>query len=186
MAHAETHHNPLHGVIAEFDDADALIYAAKRAYNEGYRKMDAYTPFPVHGLADVMGPEDHRVKWIIFFGGIVGALTGVGLEYMASVVWYPHNVGGKEHWSWPMFVPVAYECMILFSAFGAVFGMLALNGLPRPHHPIFGAKRFEYASQDKFFLCIESDDPKFDKDEVSKFLSSLEATEVSEVVNDEE
>jgi hypothetical protein len=176
----------VYGVIAEFEHAEDLLAATKRAYSEGFRKMDAYSPFPVHGLADALGPEDHRIKWIIFFGGIAGACAGVGLEYWVSAIAYPHNVGGKPYWSWPLFVPVAYECLILFASIGAVFGMLALNGLPRPHHPIFGAKRFELASQDRFFLCIEATDPKFDAKEVAQFLQSTGASDVSEVLHDED
>lgn len=186
MGHAATEKSPVYGIIAEFSDADAILHAAERAYSEGYRKMEAYSPFPVHGLAEALGPEDHRVKWLIFFGGIAGVSAGIWLQYMASVVWYPHNVGGKEHWSWPLFVPVAYESMILVAALSAVFGMLALNGLPRPHHPIFNAKRFELASQDRFFLCIEAEDPKFDLKETMEFMKTLEADDVSEVLNDDE
>lgn len=178
--------NPTFGLIAEFDSADQLVNATKKAYAEGYRKMDAYTPFPVHGLADALGPEDHRIKWLIFLGGIAGVCTGIWLEYMASVVWYPHNVGGKDYFSWPLFVPPAYELMILFASGAAFFGMFALNGLPRPHHPIFEAKRFELASQDRFFLCIESEDANFDLGKTQEFLRSLNAAEVSEVRNDED
>lgn len=185
MSHAPAT-NPLYGVIAEFESADDLLYAAKKAYSEGYRKMDAYTPFPVHGLAEAMGPDDNRIKWMIGFGGAAGVAAGVALEWWVSTQAYPHNVGGKPLWSWPLFVPPAYECMILFASLTAFFGMFALNGLPRPHHPIFGAKRFEYASQDRFFLCIEAEDPKFDVKKTSDFLQSLQPAEVSEVVNDHE
>lgn len=184
--HDEPKKNPVYGIVAEFDSAEGLLAAAKRARSHGFRKMDAYSPFPIHGLADELGPEDHRVKWIIFLSGVVGAFVGFGLQVWVSTVAYPHNVGGKHHYSWPLFVPPAYETMILFASFGAVFGMFALNGLPRPHHPIFGAKRFEYASQDKFFLCIESEDPMFDLRGTSEFMNGLGAAEVSEVMNDED
>lgn len=185
MHHEETK-NPLYGVIAEFDSADDLLHAAKQAYSEGYRKMDAFTPFPVHGLAEAMGPDDNRIKWLIFLGGLVGVSAGIGLEYWASVHAYPHNVGGKPLWSWPLFVPPAYECMILFASAAAFFGMFALNGLPRPHHPVFSAKRFELASQNKFFMVIESVDPKFDREGTAKFLSTLNPAQISEVDHDED
>lgn len=178
--------NPVFGVIAEFEEPEHILTAAERAYSAGYRKMDAYTPFPVHGLADALGPEDHRLKWLIFGGGLFGAAFGAGLQYWVSVIAYAHNIGGKPLASWPLFVPPAYELMILCASFGAVFGMLALNGLPKPYHPIFDAKRFELATQDRFFLCIETTDPKFDMDEVKQFLSSLGAVDVSEVANEKD
>lgn len=185
MSHGK-HRNPVYGLIAEFDSADGLLQAAKRAYSEGYRKMDAYTPFPVHGLSEALGPDDNRIKWLIGLGGAAGVAAGIALEWWVSTQAYPHNVGGKPLWSWPLFVPPAYECMILFASGAAFFGMFALNGLPRPHHPIFGAKRFELASQDRFFLCIESDDPKYDESGTYRFLQSLEPADVSEVINDDE
>jgi hypothetical protein len=186
MSHAKPERNPVYGLIAEFEDAEILLSATKKAYSEGYRKMDAYSPFPIHGLADALGPEDHRVKWTIFFGGVVGAISGVALQYWVSVVAYPHNVGGKWLFSWPLFVPPAYEMMILFASFGAFLGMLGLNGLPKPYHPIFGAKRFERATQDRFFLCIETEDPQFDEKEIRSFLEAAGASEVSEVLHHEE
>lgn len=186
MSHHDHKPNPLYGYVAEFSDADALLNASKKAFGEGYRKLDAYSPFPVHGLADALGPEDHRIKWMIGFGGLAGAVLGFGLEYWVSVIAYPHNVGGKDHYSWPLFIPPAYETMILLASLSAVFGMLALNGLPRPHHPIFDAKRFELASQDRFFLCIEAVDPMFDSAKTKAFMETLGADEVSEVMNDED
>lgn len=181
MSHEPEQPKGPYGIIAEFLSPDALLRATERTRDAGYKKFEAYTPFPIHGLTDAMGYQDVRVKWIIFFGGIVGVIAGYGLQYWVSVYAYAHNVGGKPLHSWPAFIPVTFECMILFAAFGAVFGMLALNGLPRPHHPIFNAKRFHLASQDSFFLCIEADDPSFDVEEVSRFLRGLGAHEVSEV-----
>jgi hypothetical protein len=179
-AHAPESKGP-YGLIAEFDDPDAILAAARKAREAGYVNFEAYSPFPVHGLADAVAPEDHRVKWIIFGGGALGAISGYGLQFWVSAVAYPHNAGGKPLHSWPAFIPVTFECMVLFASFAAVLGMLALNGLPRPHHPVFEGKNFDRASRDKFFLCIESEDPNYDPSETRKFLQSLGAAEVSEV-----
>ena len=176
---------PTFGMIAEFSDPDDLLAATTRAYDAGYRKMDAYSPFPVHGLAEALGHRDNRVPITIFIGGLCGLVGGFGMEWWVSKVAYPHNIGGRPLFSWPSFIPPAYECTILLAAFGAVFGMLAMNGLPRPHHPIFNAENFERASQDKFFLCIEADDPQFDINSTSDFLKSLSPDNVSEVGNDD-
>ncbi len=181
--HVETPKNPIHGMIAEFNGPEEILEAAQKAKDAGYTKMEAYTPFPVHGLVDIVAEEDHRIKWLIFLGGIAGVVSGYGLQYWVSVYAYAHNVGGKPLQSWPAFIPVTFECMILFSSFAAVVGMLGLNGLPRPHHPIFNAKNFEYASRSKFFLCIEVEDEKYDKAGTEKFLKGLGAVEVSEVPN---
>lgn len=183
MSHEEPKGPQLYGVVAEFDDPDAILEAAKRTREAGYQRFEAYTPFPVHGLADAVDEEDHRIKWLIFMGGVAGAFTGFFFQWWVSAVAYPHNVGGKPLFSWPAFIPITFECMVLFAAGAAVLGTLGLNGLPRPHHPIFDAKNFERASQDRFFLCVESDDPAFDKKEVTKFLSGLGALEVSEVMS---
>ncbi len=172
---------PLHGIIAEFENADELIHAAKRAREAGYTKMDAYSPFPVHGLSEAIGFEDHKVPWLVFISGVIGAIAGFSLQYYVSVVDYPLNVGGRPYLSWPAFIPVTFETTVLFAAFGAFIGMLALNGLPRPHHPIFNAPRFERASQDRFFLCIEASDPQFDRVRTRHFLESAGARLVSEV-----
>jgi hypothetical protein len=170
-----------YGLIAEFVEPEAVLAAASRAREAGYRRIEAYSPFPVHGLADAIGPEDHRVKWIIFFGGVLGACSGYALQYWVSAIAYPHNVGGKPLHSWPAFIPITFECMVLFASFAAVLGMLALNGLPRPYHSVFNAKNFDRASRDRFFLCIEADDPLYDPDETRRFLMGLRPVEVSEV-----
>ncbi|MBX3118102.1 MAG: DUF3341 domain-containing protein [Fimbriimonadaceae bacterium] len=181
--HVEAPKNPVHGMIAEFDGPDEILEAAVKTKEAGFKKIEAYTPFPVHGLADVIDKEDHRVKWIIFLGGAMGVAAGYGLQYWVSVYAYAHNVGGKPLQSWPAFIPITFECMVLFASFAAVIGMLGLNGLPRPHHPIFNAKNFEFASRSKFFLCVEVEDEKYDRDETEAFLKGLGAKEVSEVLN---
>lgn len=183
MSHEAPKGPQLYGIVAEFEDPDAILSAAKRTREAGYERIEAYSPFPVHGLSHIVGGEDHRIKWIIFFGGVIGAIVGFGLQSWVSMVAYPHNVGGKPLFSWPAFIPITFECMVLFASGAAVIGMLGLNGLPRPHHPMFDAKNFERCSRDRFFLCIEADDPSFDSKEVSKFLGSLGALEVSEVVS---
>ncbi len=187
MAHSATATAPiLYGIVAEYNDTDEIIAAAKKVREAGYRKMDGYTPFPVHGLDEAIGFEDYKVKWAIFFGGAMGLIAGFGLEYWVSVYAYPLNIGGRPKFSWPSFIPVAYECTILFASLTAVVGMLAFNGLPRPNHPIFNARNFTTASQNRFFLCIEAEDEQFDADRVKELLRSTGANDVSEVYADEE
>jgi hypothetical protein len=172
---------PLYGLVAEFESETDILAAAHRAREAGYRRMDAYTPFPVHGLSDAIGFTDWMLPWIIFFGGVTGALTGAALQVYTMAYDYPWNVGGKPLISWPQFIPITFELTILFASFAAVFGMFALNGLPRPYHSIFNAPGFERASQDRFFLCVESWDPRFDREETARFLQSLGPLAVSEV-----
>lgn len=171
----------IHGIVAEFEQPEDVLAAATKAYDAGYRKMDAYSPFPVHGLSEAIGFKDNRVPWMIFLCGLTGACGGLAMQWFTSAVDYPWNVGGKPYFSWPAFIPVTFESTILLSAFGAVFGMLAMNGLPRPYHSIFNAKRFERASLDRFFLCIEAEDPRFDVVETARFLRGTNAANVSEV-----
>lgn len=174
--------NELYGVIAEYDDADQLVAAAHAARAHGYRRMDAYSPFPIHGLDDAIGFRDDRLPWLVFFGGIAGALTGYLLQYYTSVIDYPLNVGGRPLHSWPQWIPVTFEATILFAAFTGGLGMFILNGLPRLYHSVFNAKNFERATQDRFFLCIESDDRRFDRREVASFLRTTHGVlNVSEV-----
>lgn len=182
MAHDLTYHPELHGVVGMFDEADALLAAANRTREAGYTKIEAYTPFPIHGLSEAIGFHDNKIKWVIFWAGVIGAFSGFALQAWVSIYAYAHNSGGKPLFSWPAFIPVTFECMVLCAAFGAVFGMLGMNGLPQPYHPIFEAKRFNLASQDKFFLCIEANDPQFDAKEAVKFMQGLGATDVEEVV----
>jgi hypothetical protein len=169
------------GVAAQFGEADQLLAAAEKARSAGYAEMDAYSPIPVHGVYEAMGNRRSILLWIVLCAGITGGLCGFGLQYWISVIEYPMNVGGRPHFSWVSFIPVIFECTILFSALTAVFGMFTMNGLPMPYHPIFNAENFELASRDKFFLCIEATDPKFDEQEVSGFMNTLNAENVCTV-----
>jgi len=172
----------LYGVMAEFEDPTALVNAARRTYDEGYRDFDAFSPFPIHQTFDAMHLHDKRVPLFVLCGGILGMLTGLGLQAWVSAVAYPVNVGGRPYLSWPMFIPVTFELTILFAAFAAVLGMFGLNGFPMPYHPVFNVERFAaLASQDRFFLAIEAKDPKFDRDNTRAFLRTLGATEVTDV-----
>jgi hypothetical protein len=171
----------LYGVLAEFDGPEPLVHAAERAYREGYRRMDAYSPFPVEGLAEAVGFRRTRLPLIVLIGGILGGIGGFYLQYWVSVIDYPLIVGGKPFNSWPAFIPVTFETTVLAAALTAVLGMLALNGLPMPYHPVFNVERFALASRDRFFLCIEAADPKFDPRATTDFLKSLEPKEIFEV-----
>jgi hypothetical protein len=183
MAHQTPAAAPFYGLMAEFTNADALLDAARRVREAGYTKFDAFSPFPIHGLGEAIGFKERSVAKIVLIGGIVGLIAGYGLEYWTMVIAYPLNIGGRPLHSWPMFVPPAFETTILFAAFGAVFGMLALNGLPQPYHPVFNAPRFSLASQESFFLVIEADDPRFEADGTRRLLASLEPKEVVEVAH---
>ncbi|MDQ2998734.1 MAG: DUF3341 domain-containing protein [Chloroflexota bacterium] len=168
-------------MIAEFTGPDPLVEATTRAFAAGYRRLDAYTPFPVHGLAEAMGRRGIRIPLIVLAGGIIGGLSGFLLQTYGAVYDYPINVGGRPLYSWPSFIPITFELMILGAVIAAVFGMLALNGLPQPHHPIFNAPNFELATRSHFFLCIEAADPRYDNAGTRKFLESLAPKSVSEV-----
>jgi hypothetical protein len=167
--------------MAEFDNADALLKAAQRTYDEGYRRMDAYSPFPIHGLAEAVGYRHRILPWLVLAGGILGGVAGFWLQYWVSVIELPLNIGGKPLNSWPSFIPVTFECTILGAALTAVLGMLALNGLPKPYHPVFNAERFRLASSSRFFLCIEAADRKFELSAVTAYLKSLSPYGVIEV-----
>ena len=171
----------IHGLMAEFDDPTSLVTATERAYGAGYRCMDAYSPFPIEELHHALGGGHTRLPLIVLIGGLAGCIGGYALEYWSSVVAYPLNIGGKPLHSWPAFIPVTFECTILAAALSCVLGMLALNGLPMPYHPVFNAERFALASRDRFFLCIEARDPKFDRDTVWAFLTGLGPTAVMDV-----
>jgi hypothetical protein len=173
---------PLYGLMAEFDEVTKLVDAAKRARGEGYQKVDAYTPFPVHELFDVLDAHDRRVPLFILCGGIVGMLAGFGLCYWVSVIAYPMNIGGRPFNSWPAFIPVTFETTVLIAAFTAVLSWIVLSGLPLPYHPVFNVPRFaKAASEDGFFLTIEAADPKFDRRGTLEFLKTLGAREINEV-----
>ena len=172
---------PIYGLIIEFDDPDHLLAAARLANEAGYQKMDAYSPFPIEGLAEAIGFHRNCVALIVLIGGIIGCLTGFSLQYYIAVIDYPINVGGRPLNSWPSFIPVIFELTVLFGAISAVLGMLALNKLPMPYHPVFNVPGFDLASRNHFFLCIESSDPLFDLRKTRDFLYSLPAGAVSEV-----
>jgi hypothetical protein len=172
----------LFGLMAEFEDPTALVDAARRTYDAGYRKFDSFSPFPIHELFEVMHLHDKRVPLLVLGGGIAGLFAGLGLQVWVSAIAYPLNIGGRPYLSWPMFVPVSFELTILFAAFAAVFGMFVLNGLPMPYHPVFNVPRFTaHASQDGFFLAVEAADPKFDRQGTRAFLQGLGAREVNDV-----
>jgi hypothetical protein len=172
---------PLHGLIAEFESPAALIEAARQARAAGYRKMDAYTPYPIHELAQALELPRTRLPVIVFIGGALGGATGLAMQWFATAVHYPINVGGRPLASWPSYVPITFELTVLFAAIAAVLGMLALNGLPMPYHPVFNVPRFALASRDRFFLCIEAVDPLFDVEKTKAFLTTLGSRDVSEV-----
>jgi hypothetical protein len=167
-----------YGLLAEFDSPAALITAAEQVTAGGYTRTDAFSPFPIHGLADAIGFRENKVAPIILGGGITGLLGGFGLQYYCQVVAYPMNIGGRPTYSWVAWIPPTFEMTILFAAFAAVIGMFALNGLPQPYHPVFNAPRFALASQERFFLVIEATDPKFDPDRTRAFLAGLNPREV--------
>jgi len=175
--------NTTYGLMAEFETAEQILEATRRARAVGYREMDAYTPYPVEGLAAELGLPRTRVPFVVLTAGLVGAAAGFFMQFYSMAVDYPFNVGGRPENSWPVFVPIAFEVMVLVAAFAALFGMLFLNGLPRPHHPVFNVPRFERASQDRFFLCIETVDAKFDAVQTRRFLMEAHALEVTEVPN---
>jgi Protein of unknown function (DUF3341) len=169
------------GLMAEFDGPETLLEAAHRSFAEGYRRMDAYSPFPVDGLAEAIGFRKTRLPLLVLLGGIIGCGGGFFLQYWASVIDYPLNVGGRPLNSWPMFIPVTFELTILVAGLTAVLGLLALNGLPMPYHPVFNVERFQFATRNRFFLCIESADPKFDLEATRRFLESCGPQGVYEV-----
>jgi hypothetical protein len=173
----------IYGLLAEFEQPEQLLAAAHRAREAGYRRMDAYTPFPVEGLAEALGRHYTLVPLITLIGGLAGCAGGFGLQYWISKIAYPINVGGRPFNSWPAFIPVTFEMTVLGAALSAVLGMLALNGLPMPHHPLFNEPRFALASRDRFFLCVEARDRRFDLAETRRLLESLTTRAVMEVEN---
>jgi hypothetical protein len=172
----------LHGLMAQFETPEQVVTAAQSAYDAGYRKMDAYSPMPVEGLAEAIGFKRNYVSLVVLIGGLCGCVGGFGLLWWIAVIAYPHNVGGRPFDSWPMFIPITFECTVLLAALSSVVGMLAMNKLPMPYHPVFNVTEFaQRASIDRFFLCIEANDPKFDREKTKAFLLQLNPEEVSEV-----
>jgi hypothetical protein len=163
----------IHGALVEFDTPEELIAACEEAYSAGFRKMDAYAPMPVEGLAEAIGYKKNKVALCAMIGGICGAIGGFSFLQWITNVAYAHNVGGRPTNSWPAFIPITFECMILCTALTGVVSMLLMNGLPQPYHPVFNVAAFQRASIDKFFLCIEASDPQFRPDETAEFLEGL-------------
>jgi hypothetical protein len=168
--------------MAEFADPDGLLEAARRAHAAGYRRMDAFSPFPIAGLADAIKPRRIRLPLIVLIGGLVGGVGGFFMQFYATVIDYPLNIGGRPFNSWPAYIPITFELTILIAALSAVLGMLGLNGLPEPYHPVFNVPDFAArASRDRFFLCVQADDPQFDRTMTREFLESLAPEAVAEV-----
>lgn len=180
MSHAEDTPT-LYGLMAEFDTPTALVQAAERARLAGYREMDAYSPIPIHELSEALGVRRTRLPILVFLGGLLGGLGGFGLEYWTQVIAYPLNIGGRPLNSWPQYIPVTFETTVLGAALSAFVGMWALNKLPQPYHPVFNVPAFARASTDRFFLCIEAADPKFDREATGRFLHGLHPVGVSDV-----
>lgn len=175
----------LYGVMAEFDSPKELVAATRAAREAGFTRMDGYSPFPIHEMDHALGIKRTILPYLIFTAGILGGAGGFFLQYWTHAINYPLNVGGRPYLSIPSFIPITFECIVLAASLTAVVGMILLNGLPQPYHPVFNAPRFALASRDKFFLAIESSDPKFDYDETMQFLQNLNAREVFDVTEDE-
>jgi len=170
-----------YGLMAEFDSAQTLLDAAHAVQRAGYTKTDAFSPMPIHGLAEALGFEEHLIPKIVLTGGILGLIAGYGLEYWSSVIAFPMNIGGRPYHSIVAFIPPAYETTILLSALSCFGSLLFLCGFPEPYHPVFNHPRFSLATADKFFLVIEANDPKFSPDATKTFLGGLGAKEVVSV-----
>ena len=171
----------LYGIMAEFSSPEELLAATRRAREAGYRNLDAYSPFPIHGMDEALALPKTRIPLIVLIGGLTGLVLGFALQYWVSAIDYPLMVGGKPYASWPAFVPVAYELTILLAGLAGGIGMLVLNGLPMPYHPVFNVERFALATNDRFFLCIEATDPKFNREGTKTFLEELHPYQVDEV-----
>lgn len=178
MAHSSKPTLPFYGLMAEFDSAQALLDAAHKVREAGYSRTDAYSPMPIHGVAEALGMKERKVAPFVLAGGITGAAVGYSLQYWTSVIAFPMNIGGRPLHSWVSFIPPTFEVTILLASFSAVLSMLILNGLPQPYHPVFNVERFALASQTSFFLAIEATDPHFDAEKTKAFLASLNPREV--------
>jgi Protein of unknown function (DUF3341) len=172
---------PIYGLMAEFDTPTHLVEAARETLAAGYKKIDAYSPFPIEELAEAIGFHKNNVPLVVLIGGLLGGLSGYLMQYWIAAVSYPVNVGGKPYHSWPAFIVVTFEMTILFAGISAVFGMLALNGLPMPYHPVFHVPRFAFATKDRFFLIIFSSDARYDAAGTRSFLEGLHPRSISEV-----
>ena len=173
----------VYGLMAEFDSAQELVGAAHKTHEAGYKKIDAYSPFPVEGLAEAIGFRKNRVALVVLIGAILGGLSGYLLQYWVATITYRTNIGGRPYHSWPSFIIVTFEMTILFGGLSAVFGMLALNGLPMPYHPVFNVPEFKSATENKFFLVVFASDPKFDATGTRSFLQGLDPRMIAEVPN---
>jgi Alternative complex III, ActD subunit len=171
----------VYGILAQFSSPEALLIAARQTYVQGYRQLEAFTPFPVEGLAEAIGRKSSRVPLIVLLGGIIGGCTGYFMQLYALAIYYPLNVGSRPLNSWPLFIPVTFELTVLFGSLAGIVGMLILNKLPCLYHPLFGITQFARATSDQFFLCVEASDPLFDAAKVRAFLSQFEAHSVTEV-----
>ncbi|MCB1024928.1 MAG: DUF3341 domain-containing protein [Acidobacteria bacterium] len=171
----------LYGLLAEFDTTTEIVRAAEKVRDAGFTKTDAFSPFPIHEMDEALGIKRTILPYLVFGGGICGLTLGLGLQIFVHVFNYPIIVGGRPHLSLPAFVPPSFETTILLAAFTAVFGMLLLNGLPKPYHPVFNVPRFNLATREKFFLLIQSEDEKFDYEETKQFMQSLNPQEVFDV-----
>lgn len=179
------HRSHTYGVLGEFDTEHQLLHAARAARQAGYENVEGYTPFPIEALTEALGLKRNKVPLLTLIGGLCGGLGGFYFQYWVNVTSYPMNIGGRPFNSWPAFIPVTFELTVLGASLAAVFGMLALNGLPEPYHPLFNVDRFvKHATTDKFFLCIEARDKKFNVAEATRFFESVHATNISEVQDD--
>jgi Protein of unknown function (DUF3341) len=172
---------PIYGLMAEFPSAETLVAAAHQVHAAGYQRVDAFTPYPIEAVSEALALPRSKVPLIVLLGGLFGGFGGYMLQYWSQVIRYPMIIGGRPFHSWPAFIVPTFECTILGASLAAVVGMIALNGLPQPYHPVFNVPRFALASRDRYFLVIEARDPKFDSDATRSFLAGLNASEVSEV-----
>jgi hypothetical protein len=180
-AHDSFSDSRTYGLMAEFDSAQELLDAAHKTHEAGYQKIDAYSPFPIEGLAEAIGFHTNRVSLVVLLGGLLGGISAYALQYWVAVITYPTNIGGRPYHSWPSFIIVTFELTILFGGLSAAIGMLALNRLPMPYHPVFNVAEFAKASENKFFLVVESSDPKYDTAGTRSFLSGLAPRMIAEV-----
>jgi len=171
----------IYGLMAEFDSAQELMDAAHKTHEAGYHEIDAYSPFPIEGLAEAIGFHKNRVPLVVLLGGLFGGISAYALQYWVAAITYPVNVGGRPFHSWPSFIIVTFELTILFGGLSSAIGMIALNGLPMPYHPVFNVPEFAKCSENKFFLVVFSSDPKYDPAATRSFLNGLAPRMIAEV-----